>query len=116
MRENEKTFFHLLRNKHPVKWIVVAHRQPRHCLRMGEADRQLGNSIFTTESNSYINVISDIFTVLYVRERFISCCCNKVNSTVFSGKSGHIDCLFTVVVSEPYLIHLWNCTIIIILF
>ena len=51
MRENEKTFFHLLRNKHPVKWIVVAHRQPRHCLRMGEADRQLGNSRFTTESS-----------------------------------------------------------------
>ena len=39
MGENGKTFFHRLRNKHPVKGIVMVRRKTGHCLRMGETDR-----------------------------------------------------------------------------
>jgi hypothetical protein len=50
MRENEKAFFLRLRNKHPVKRIVVVSWKLGHCLRMGKTDRQLGNPRFATES------------------------------------------------------------------
>lgn len=51
MRKNKKALFLRLRNKHPVKRIVVVSWKLGHCLRMDKTDRQLGNSGFSAESN-----------------------------------------------------------------